>query len=110
MMELPEGAGEPGNGKLPSGAVQAQGDAGVSGYFGPCPPQGDPPHRYIFTIFAVKADRLDIDENTSGAVVHFNLHFNTISKASVTYTFGRCARFRNGLKGTPGLHRAVRML
>jgi Raf kinase inhibitor-like YbhB/YbcL family protein len=87
--ELPEGAGEPGNAKLPQGAVQARGDAGVAGYFGPCPPQGDPPHRYIFTIFAVKTDKLDINAETSGAVVGFNLHFNTIDKASVTYTYGR---------------------
>jgi Raf kinase inhibitor-like YbhB/YbcL family protein len=87
--ELTEGAGVPGGDKLPSGAVQARGDAGVSGYFGPCPPEGDKPHRYIFTIFAVKTDKLDIGEDTSGAVVGFNLHFNTIDKASVTYTYGR---------------------
>jgi Raf kinase inhibitor-like YbhB/YbcL family protein len=86
---LPKGIGAAGNAKLPAGAVQARGDASVAGYFGPCPPQGDPPHRYIFTIFAVKTDKLDIDANTSGAVVGFNLHFNTIDKASVTYTYGR---------------------
>jgi Raf kinase inhibitor-like YbhB/YbcL family protein len=87
--ELPEGAGEPGNGKLPPGSVQARGDAGVAGYFGPCPPEGDSPHRYIFTIFAVKTDKLDVNADTSGAVVGFNLNFNTIEKASVTYTYGR---------------------
>jgi Raf kinase inhibitor-like YbhB/YbcL family protein len=86
---LAEGVGEPGNAKLPAGGVQARGDAGVAGYFGPCPPEGDAPHRYIFTIFAVKADKLDINADTSGAVVGFNLHFNTIDKASVTYTYGR---------------------
>ena len=86
---LPEGAGDPGNAGLPAGAVQARGDAGVSGYFGPCPPQGDPPHHYVITIFAVKTDKLPVDANTSGAVVGFNLHFNTIDKASVTYTYGR---------------------
>ena len=86
---LAEGVGEAGNSKLPAGAVQGRGDAGIAGYFGPCPPQGDAPHRYIFTIFAVKADKLEVDANTSGAVVGFNLHFNTIDKASVTYTYGR---------------------
>jgi Raf kinase inhibitor-like YbhB/YbcL family protein len=87
--ELPEGAGEAGNAKLPKGAVQARNDAGTAAYFGPCPPKGDKPHRYIFTIFAVKTDKLDVNENTSGAVVGFNLHFNTVAKASVTYTYGR---------------------
>lgn len=86
---LAEGVGEPGNAKLPGGAVQARGDAGVSGYFGPCPPEGDTPHRYIFTVFAVDADALDINADTSGAVVGFNLHFHTIDQASVTYTYGR---------------------
>ena len=87
---LAEGAGTVGNAKLPAGAVQARGDAGVAGYFGPCPPQGDPPHHYVITVFAVSADKLDgVDANTSGAVVGFNLHFNTIAKASVTYLYGR---------------------
>jgi Raf kinase inhibitor-like YbhB/YbcL family protein len=86
---LPEGAGEVGNAKLPAGTVQARNDAGFAGYLGPCPPQGDPPHRYVITIFAVNKDKLDIDANTSGAVVGFNLHFTTIDKASVTYTYGR---------------------
>ncbi len=86
---LPEGAGEAGNGKLPQGAVQSRNDAGTAAYFGPCPPQGDKPHRYVVTVFAVGADKLPVDENASGAVVGFNLHFNTLDKASVTYTYGR---------------------
>ncbi len=86
---LDEGAGEPGNAKMPEGSVQARGDAGVSGYFGPCPPEGDAPHHYILTVFAVDTDKLDIGADTSGAVVGFMLHFHTIDKASVTYLYGR---------------------
>ncbi len=88
-MSLDEGAGEAGNGKLPAGAVQSRNDAGTAAYFGPCPPQGDAPHHYVITIFAVTADALPVDENASGAVVGFNLHFSTLDKASVTYTYGR---------------------
>jgi Raf kinase inhibitor-like YbhB/YbcL family protein len=44
---LPAGAGDPGSGKAPRGAVQARTDFGKPGYGGPCPPQGDRPHRYI---------------------------------------------------------------
>jgi len=84
--DLAEGASD---GGMPEGAVQARGDAGVSGYFGPCPPEGDTPHHYVFTVFAVDTDKLDIGADTSGAVVGFNLHFHTIDKASVTYTYGR---------------------
>ena len=86
---LPEGAGVTGNEKLPAGSIQARNDAGAAAYLGPCPPKGYKPHRYIFTIFAVKTDKLNVDANTSGAVVGFMLHFNTLAKASVTYTYGR---------------------
>ncbi len=86
---LAEEAGAAGNAKLPAGAVHARNDAGTVAYFGPCPPKGDKAHRYIFTIFAVKTDKLNVDANTSGAVVGFMLHFNTLAKASVTYRYGR---------------------
>ena len=64
VSELPEGAGSAG-GNLPAGAVQTRTDFGTPGYGGPCPPQGDHPHRYLFTVFAVKTDRLDVKPDTS---------------------------------------------
>lgn len=87
--KLAKGAGDP-KGKLaPAGSVQSRTDFGVPGYGGPCPPQGDKPHRYVFTVFALKVDKLDIPADASGAMVGFNLNFNTLAKASVTATFGR---------------------
>jgi len=59
------------------------------GYGGPCPPQGDHPHRYLFTVFAVKVDKLDVTADTSAAVVGFNLHFNTLAKAELMGLFKR---------------------
>ncbi len=38
---------------LPGGAVEGFTDYGVSHYGGPCPPAGDPPHRYVFTLYAL---------------------------------------------------------
>ncbi len=87
--ELTEGAGAVGDASLPDGAVHARGDAGVASYFGPCPPAGDTPHHYVVTIFAVDTDKLDVSNETSGAVVGFMLHFHTLEKASATYTYGR---------------------
>lgn len=86
---LPAGAGDPGDSALPQGAVQARDDAGVSGYFGPCPPRGDPPHRYVITVYAVKTARLSVDAGASGAEVVSRLQPETIAKASVTYLYGR---------------------
>ena len=71
------------------GAVQTRTDFGTPGYGGPCPPQGDHPHRYLFTVFAVKTDRLDVKPDTSAAVVGFNLHFNTLAKAEIMGLFKR---------------------
>lgn len=37
--------------------VQAlQNDSESYGWFGPCPPEGDPPHKYRFSLFALKAE------------------------------------------------------
>jgi Raf kinase inhibitor-like YbhB/YbcL family protein len=86
--ELAEGAGNLG-GKLPAGALQTRNDLGVPGYIGPCPPEGDHPHRYLFTIFAVSTDKLDVKAEASGAIVGFNLHFNTLAKAEIMGLFKR---------------------
>ena len=86
--ELAEGAGSAG-GLLPAGALQTRTDFGAPGYGGPCPPEGDHPHRYLFTVFAVKADKLDVKADTSAAVVGFNLHFNTLARAEIMGLFKR---------------------
>lgn len=89
VTELPRGAGDPAAGKAPKGAVQSRTDFGKSGWGGPCPPKGDRPHRYIFTVHALKVDKLDLDENTPAAMVGFMLNANGLGKASITRMFGR---------------------
>jgi hypothetical protein len=42
-------------GDLPPGAVQGRNDFGKARYDGPQPPSGDPPHRYVFHLFAADA-------------------------------------------------------
>ena len=69
--------------------MQSRTDFGATGYGGPCPPQGDKPHRYQFTLFAVDVAKLDADAQSSGAVVGFNLHFHTLAKATLTGLYGR---------------------
>jgi hypothetical protein len=89
VTSLGRNAGEAGGKNLPAGAVMGRTDFGTAAYGGPCPPAGDKPHRYVFTVFAVKTDKLDIDGNAAGAIVGFNLHFNTLAKATFTATYGR---------------------
>ena len=54
---------------------------------GAAPPPGHGPHRYIFTVFAVDVESLDVTADNSGAVFGFNLHFHTLAKASITATY-----------------------
>jgi hypothetical protein len=89
VTELPLDAGNPAAGKLPAGALQVRTDFGKPGYGGPCPPEGDHPHRYLFTVHAVSLDQLPVTADTSAAVVGFNLHFATLAKASLMGLFKR---------------------
>lgn len=89
VAELPLGAGNPASGKLPAGALQVRTDFGKPGYGGPCPPEGDHPHRYVFTIHAVSMDQLPVTADTAAAVVGFYLNFNTLAKGSLMGLYKR---------------------
>ena len=89
VTSLSRGIGNPASGQTPKGAVQSRTDFGKPGYGGPCPPQGDKPHRYIFTVYALKVDKIDADENASAALVGFMINANRLDKASFTATYGR---------------------
>ncbi len=86
--ELPAGIGPDGKG-LPTGAIQGRTDFGTSGFGGACPPEGDAPHRYQFTVWALKTATLPLDAQASGAMVGFMLRANSIGQARLTPVFGR---------------------
>lgn len=86
---LKKDAGNPAAGLIPSGAVQSRTDFGKAGYGGPCPPVGDKPHHYVFTVYALKVDSLPLDENSPAAMVGFYLHANMIGKAMLQGRYGR---------------------
>lgn len=89
VRELAEGAGEAGGKFLPPGAVQGRTDFGTAGFGGACPPQGDKPHRYIFTVFALKVEKLDLPPDASAALVGFMLNANKLAMASFTAKYRR---------------------
>ncbi|MCX7277734.1 MAG: YbhB/YbcL family Raf kinase inhibitor-like protein [Burkholderiales bacterium] len=80
------GSGQPG---LPAGTVQGRTDFGAPGYGGACPPAGDQPHRYIFTLYALKVPRIDLPADASAAMVGFMLHANTLAQTRLTAIYGR---------------------
>lgn len=84
VTELAEGASP---GHMPDGSVEGRTDYGPAGFGGAAPPPGHGPHRYIFTVFAVDVEKLDVTPDNSGAVFGFNLHFHTLDRATITATY-----------------------
>ncbi|MGY4638543.1 kinase inhibitor [Pseudomonas sp. TE24901] len=85
VSSLPRNAGM----HLPAGAVEGRTDYGKPGFGGACPPVGDKPHRYQFTVWALKVDKLPIDNQASGALVGYMLNANSLAKATLTSPYGR---------------------
>lgn len=54
-----------------------------------CPPPGDKPHRYVFTVHALSVPRLDIPDDATAALAGFMVNAHTLAKASFTATYGR---------------------
>jgi Raf kinase inhibitor-like YbhB/YbcL family protein len=89
VSKLEKGAGSSDGKLLPSGGVQHATSFGAPGWGGPCPPAGDKPHRYVFTLYALGVDKLELPANASQAFVGFNINGNAVGKASFTAFFGR---------------------
>jgi len=86
---LAEGAGSADGKGLPIGAVQGRTDFGAPGFGGACPPKGDKPHRYIFTVYALKTERLEAPADGTAALIGFMIHANKLGQASFTARYGR---------------------
>ncbi|NML43027.1 YbhB/YbcL family Raf kinase inhibitor-like protein [Ramlibacter sp. G-1-2-2] len=86
---LPEGAGATGGSALPQGAKQGRTDFGGKEYGGAAPPPGHGPHRYIFTLYALNTDKLDVPDDASAAYVGFMIHFAKLGEAKLTTKYER---------------------
>jgi len=100
---LAQGAGNEAA-RLPAGAFGGNTDfmdtgaTGANGnYGGPCPPQGDKPHRYIFTLYALAVDKVEVaggvpktgSAGLYGFVLNKGVGAALLGKASFTATYGR---------------------
>lgn len=73
----------------PKGAIQSTTSYGQPGFGGACPPQGDTPHQYIFTIYALKTDKLGLPSDARPELVGFYLGKNMLAKASLVAYYSR---------------------
>ncbi len=89
VSELAGNAGAAGNANLPKGAVQSRNDYGTNAWGGVCPPPGDKPHRYVFTVYALGIAKLDVPADATAALTGFMIHGNMLAQASFTAHYGR---------------------
>ena len=82
-------AGAASGANLPKGASHVRIDYGVAAWGGMCPPPGDKPHRYIFTVHALKVDKLEIPTDATAALAGYMINANALGKASFTAMYGR---------------------
>lgn len=64
---LARGAGTPGSGLLPPGAITIANDAGLEAFAGAGPPAGHGEHRYFFVVSALDVEHLDVPAGVSPA-------------------------------------------
>lgn len=85
VTSLPSGAGSPDGANLPEGAVTLPNEMRLAHYIGATPPPGTGTHRYFVVVHALP-DHLDIDPESTPAVLGFNLNFNATARAVLVGT------------------------
>ncbi len=87
--ELKRDAGNLEKDLAPPGAIQSRTDFGTVGFGGACPPVGDKPHRYLFTVYALDLPRLNLDATSPPAMVGYSLNQHALAKATLVSYYGR---------------------
>jgi Raf kinase inhibitor-like YbhB/YbcL family protein len=75
-------------GKTPPGTVETENGFGDSGWGGPCPPEGEDPHRYVFALYETDAP-LGLDKSASPDEVRSALAKHALAVGKLTGRFGR---------------------
>jgi Raf kinase inhibitor-like YbhB/YbcL family protein len=75
-------------GQVPQGASETENSFGKHGWSGPCPPEGDSAHRYLFALYATDAP-LTQDEDASPDDVRGALSDHAIARGTLTGRFSR---------------------
>jgi len=88
VYDLPRGSSGTGTGHLPQGSAEGRNSFGRIGYGGPCPPPGDPPHHYVFSVHALD-DNPGLPTGASPAAVREALAAHAIATGVLTGTYRR---------------------
>ena len=74
---------------MPAGTVESMTSYGSVGFGGACPPEGDKPHRYIFTVYALDTEKIEQGADARPELIGFFLNSHAIAKASIMAYYGR---------------------
>ena len=83
---LAANAGDPDAGLLPPGALTLPNEVRLARYVGAAPPPGNGEHRYFFTVTALDVASLDLDPDSTGAVLGFNFLGHILARAQLMGT------------------------
>ena len=76
-------------GETPPGTRQGRNDFGKTGYGPPCPPAGDPAHRYVFHLFALEPGTRLPGPGASAADVTGAIDDHAVAEGTLTATYAR---------------------
>jgi len=75
--------------KMPQGSTELKNSFGDMGYGGPQPPKGSGDHPYVFTLYALNVEKLDIGTSVSLPVFERTLKGKILGSATTTGKYGR---------------------
>ena len=75
-------------GKPPAGATEGENSFGDVGYGGPCPPEGDKAHRYVFALYALR-EQPDLEPGAKPDEVRGAIEKHAIARGELVGTFKR---------------------
>ena len=77
-----------GDGSVDHGGEEGRNSAGDVGWTPPCPPKGDGPHRYVWTVYAVRQPT-GLDRGAEPEEVADTVSDGVLAKGTITARYGR---------------------
>ena len=84
ISSLAADAGNPEADLLPAGTVTLSNDSGQTRFGGAAPPRGHGEHRYVFTVFALDVERLELPDGSAPRALSSTISEHVIAMAQLT--------------------------
>jgi Raf kinase inhibitor-like YbhB/YbcL family protein len=88
LLRIPPNTTDLGTGAVPPGSVETENSFGDRGWGGPCPPEGEDAHRYVFALYGLSRP-LELDADASPDEVRSAIDEVAIARGRLTAEYGR---------------------